>query len=89
MRRGRFRLDIGRLKVKIESRIPHFPLVFRTLYGRHSCAVNGGEYDFNICIAPPNWFRRHIAPNVVSSFRGNVPFFLSDAGHAHALFEWG
>ena len=89
MRQGRFRLDIGRLRVKIKSRIPHFPLVFRTLYGRHSCAVNGGEYDFDICIAPPNWLRRHIARNVVFELSGERPFLPVDAGHAHALFEWG
>lgn len=89
MRQGRFRLDIGRLRVKIKSGIPHFPVVFTTLYGRHSCGVSGGEYDFDISITPPNWLRRHIARNVVFELSGERPFLPVDAGHAHALFEWG
>ena len=89
MRQGRFRLDIGRLRVKVKSGIPHFPVVFKTLYGRHSCAVDGGEYDFDISIVPPNWLRRHIARNVVFELSGERPFLPVDAGHAHALFEWG
>ena len=89
MRQGRFRLDIGCLRVKIKSGTPHFPVVFKTLYGRHSCAVDGGEYDFDISIVPPNWLRRHIARNVVFELSGERPFLPVDAAHAHALFEWG
>jgi HprK-related kinase A len=89
MRQGRFRLDIGRLRVKVTSAIPDFPQALRTLYGRHPCAVNGGEYDFDITIAPPNWLRRYLARNVVFELSGERPFLPVAAGHAHALFEWG
>lgn len=89
LRYGDFRLDIGRLRIKVKSDSPVFLTALRSLYAQHSCAVDGGEYDFDIAISAPNWFRRHLARNIVFELSGERPFLPVATGHAHALFEWG
>ena len=89
LRCGCFRLEIGRFRLKIRSDIPLFSVALGTLYAAHSCTLDGGEYDLDIAISSPNWLRRHVGRNVVFELSGERPFLPVDAGHAHALFEWG
>lgn len=86
---GFFRLDIGRFRLKIRSDIPLFSVAVGTLYAAHSCSLDGGEYDLDIAISPPNWLRRYAGRNVVFELSGERPFLPVDVSHAHALFEWG
>lgn len=83
------RLDVGAFRVKVASDLPCFAGALKTLYAHHPCALDGGDYDFDIAIAPPNALRRHFFRNIVFELSGERPFLPVATDHAHALFEWG
>lgn len=86
---GLLRLDVGAFRVKIASDLPGFARALKMLYAHHPCALDGGEYDFDIAISPPNALRRHFFRNIVFELSGERPFLPVATDHAHALFEWG
>lgn len=89
MRSGRFRLHLGHLSLKITSIVPEFVAAFRMLYATHPVSISGGDFDFDIGISPPTFWRRWFRRNAVFEFCGQAPFLPMDVGHAHAMFEWG
>ena len=89
MQAGLFRLYLGPLMLKVSSNIPEFVTVFRELYGDHTVGLAGGEYDFDLAVRPPSFWRRWYRRNAVFEFCGDVPFQPMEVGHSHAMFEWG
>jgi HprK-related kinase A len=86
---GSLRLHVGYFSLKICSVIPEFKSAFRQLYAHYPVSVTGGEYDYDIDISPPSFFRRWIRRNSLFRLSGDAPFLPMEVGHSHALFEWG
>lgn len=89
LRSGDLRLEIGRFALKISSVLPEFEIALRQLYASYPVSIHGGAYDYDIDIAPPSFIRRWIRRNSLFHLSGEAPFLPMEAGHAHALFEWG
>lgn len=89
MRGGDLRLCIGRFTLKISSVLPEFERALRQLYAHYPASVDGGAYDYDIDISPPTFIRRWVRRNSLFHLSGDAPFLPMEAGHAHALFEWG
>lgn len=89
VRLGELRLRIGCFALKISSVLPEFKTALRQLYAHYPASINGGAYDYDIDIAPPSFIRRWVRRNSLFHLSGDAPFLPMEAGHAHALFEWG
>ena len=89
MRIGDLRLRIGRFTLKISSVLPEFESALRQLYAHYPASIKGGAYDYDIDISPPSFIRRWIRRNSLFHLSGDAPFLPMEAGHSHALFEWG
>lgn len=86
---GQFRLTIGTLRLRIDSRLPEFLPALQRLYSDYPCSVNGGDFDFDVSVDAPNLFRRWLRRNATFRISGDEPFLPMATDHAHALFEWG
>lgn len=71
------------------SNIRDFASALQTLYANHPCALDGGDFDYDISVIHPNLFRRYVRRNAVFELSGERPFLPVATDHAHALFEWG
>ena len=89
VRLGDLRLRIGHFTLKISSILPEFESALRQLYAHYPASIKGGAYDYDIDISPPAFMRRWIRRNALFHLSGDAPFLPMEAGHAHALFEWG
>lgn len=89
VRVGDLRLGIGHFTLKISSVLPEFENALRQLYAHYPVSIKGGAYDYDIDISPPSFIRRWIRRNSLFHLSGDAPFLPMEAGHAHALFEWG
>lgn len=89
VRIGDLRLHIGHFTLKISSVLPEFESALRQLYAHYPASIEGGAYDYDIDISPPSFVRRWIRRNSLFHLSGDAPFLPMEAGHAHALFEWG
>lgn len=89
VRVGNLRLGIGHFTLKITSVLPEFESALRQLYAHYPASIKGGTYDYDIDISPPSFIRRWIRRNSLFHLSGDAPFLPMEAGHAHALFEWG
>lgn len=89
VRVGNLRLGIGHFTLKITSVLPEFESALRQLYAHYPASIKGGAYDYDIDISPPSFIRRWIRRNSLFHLSGDAPFLPMEAGHAHALFEWG
>ena len=86
---GTFRLKVGDISIKIDSKIPELQAGLRCVYDHYPVSINGGSYDFDLAIRPASPFRHWFRRNAVFSLSGIAPFLPMAAEHAHALFEWG
>lgn len=86
---GKLRLYLGPFCLKISSCVPEFFSPFRLLYADHMVSLDGGTFEFDIGVSPPTLLRRWFRRNVNFQFSGDSPFLPMEAGHSHAMFEWG
>lgn len=85
----RFRLTIGTITFRIDSRLPEMVPALQALYDHYPCSVAGGDFDFDVSVDAPYPLRRWFRKNATFRFSGDAPFLPMATDHAHALFEWG
>ncbi|MDX9994833.1 MAG: HprK-related kinase A [Rhodocyclaceae bacterium] len=86
---GRFALQTGFLRFRINSALPDVADSIRALYAHHPCLIAPEFSDFHVEIRAPRNLRRWMKPQVQFFIDGEPPFEPLPRNQAPAMLEWG
>jgi len=82
-------LRAGPFTVRIRSPLPQVASQLELLYADFPLASDADFVDFHVRVAPPQWLRRWVRPQVQFDLDGHYPFKPLPLPQGFAMLEWG